>query len=342
MKRKNIRKLTTVFLALFLVCVCLVTVFAFPVSAASATNKGKDKEKKDRPKYTETLEKNNELLGKVLEELSKEENKILKVAKNSGKDFANTAFSFIEAVSNSSEDKNSAKISVDLTKGILTAVASFWGLGGVTDAVLDGIESLLASGQAPLSEVQVLSDDMNKRFNAIGDQLYDIQEELGALSNQVTSMANDVLSGTQSQINNLEAKQILRSFMSSGEGNFSYLEFSNYLYGNKSPYVNASEAYYTLLQEALVTGAGEEQITYYYDKLFDSVYSNINIYNQYYYGDIAGLDKSMASYYYDYLSYNPNLIDDGKSAEYHALLFALDLYQTYTYAYNTILKDCFT
>lgn len=342
MKRKSIRGLATAFLSLFLVCICLATVFAFPVSAAAASNgdyvyKTDYTTKDKKPTYTATLNENN----KLLKELNKKENVVLKKVRNEGKDWVNDAFALANAIKNSSgEDVDWEKIGVEATKNLITSIAGIWGFDGIAGAVLDGIESLTSSGQAPLSEVQVLSDDIDKRFNAISDQLYDIEEQLGSLSNQVTSSANDVLSGTQTQINNLEAKQILRSFMSSGEGNFSYLEYSNYLYGNKNNSVNASEAYYILLIEAIQSGASDEIIDYYYNKLFESIYTNIAIYNQYYYGEVAGLDKSMAAYYYDYLSYNPNLVDDGTSAEYQALLFALDLYTTYVYSYE-ILEMCF-
>ena len=342
MKRKSTRRLATAFLSLFLVFICLATVFAFPVTAAAASNNDyvykTDYTTKDKkPTYTATLNENN----KLLKELNKKENVVLKKVRNEGKDWVNDAFALANAIKNSSgEGVDWEKIGVEATKNLITSIAGFWGFDGVAGAVLDGIESLTNSGQAPLSEVQVLSDDIDKRFNAIGDQLYDIEEQLGSLSNQVTASANDVLSGTQTQINNLEAKQILRSFMSSGEGNFSYLEYSNYLYGNKSNSVNASEAYYILLLEAIQSGASDELVEYYYNKLFESIYADIAIYNQYYYGEIAGLDKSMAAYYYDYLSYNPNLVDDGTSAEYQALLFALDLYTTYVYSYE-ILEMCF-
>lgn len=341
MKRKNIRRLTTAFLSLFLVCVCLATVFAFPVSAAAASNgdyvyKTDYTTKDKKPTYTATLNENN----KLLKELNKKENKVLKKVRSEGKDWVNYTFSIAEAIQNSSDETDWEKMGVEATKQILCQIAGIWGFDGIAGAVFDGIESLTSSGQAPLSEVQVLSDDIDKRFNAISDKLYDIEDQLGALSNQVTASANNVLSGTQTQINNLEAKQVLRSFMSSGEGNFSYLEYSNYLYGNKSNSVNASEAYYILLLEAIQSGASDEVIEYYYNKLFESIYTNIAIYNQYYYGDVAGLDKSMAAYYYDYLSYNPNLVDDGTSAEYQALLFALDLYTTYVYSYE-ILEMCF-
>ena len=189
MKRKSTRRLATVFLSLFLVCICLATVFAFPVSAAATSNsdyvRKTDYTTKDKkPTYTATLNENNRLLN----ELNKKENKVLQKVRSEGKDWVNDGFAILEAMQNSSsEDFDWEKAGVELGKNILTSIAGIWGFDGIAGALLDGIESLTSSGQAPLSEVQVLSDDIDKRFNAISDQLYDIEEELGALSNQVTS-----------------------------------------------------------------------------------------------------------------------------------------------------------
>lgn len=342
MKRKKIKRLTTIIVSIFLVCSCLVSVFAVKVTASAESysnsvniNNSTTIKTKIKTKTTiQIINANNYLLKEA-----KKENKVLKKVKSDGKDWVTDTFALVNAIKNSSDDTDWEKIGVETVKNILTSIAGIWGFDGIASALLEGIESLTSSGQAPLSEVQVLSDDINKRFNEMSDQLYDIEEELGALSNQVTSSVNDILSGSQTQINNLDAKQILRSFMSSGEGNFSYLEYSNYLYGNKSNSVNASEAYYFLLLEAIQSDASDEVIEYYYNKLFESIYTNIAIYNQYYYGEVAGLDKSIVAYYYDYLYYNPDLVDDGTSAEYQALLFALDLYTTYVYSYE-ILEMC--
>lgn len=340
MKRKNIKKFTLLFLTLFLICICILTFSTVSVNATEEEFKTDYKTTDKKPTYTETLNKNNELLKKLTKEETRKD-KVLKKIKSDGKDWVNNTVNVISAIQNSSgEDPDYEKITMEISKKLISSIAGIWGFGGVTEAILEGIETLTSSGSAPLSEVQVLSYNIDQRFNEMSDKLNDIEEELGALSDQVTSSVNDILSGTQAQINNLEAKQIIRSFMSSGEGNFSYLEYSNYLYGNDSNFVNASEAYYILLLEAIQSGASMELIEYYYNKLFDSIYSNIHIYNQYFYGDIAGMDKSISSYYYDYLQYNPNLVKEGTTAEYEALLFALDLYTTYVYSYE-ILEMCF-
>ncbi len=341
--KKTTRRLTTVFLSLFLAFACLAAVYTTPVTSASSNNKFASVTNYTNTAnltYTATLNQTNilVLLNNEKDKKDSFKDKVLKNAKKQGNDWVKNVFSLAETIQKGNVDWE--KFGVEIFKDIIVGFAGIWGLDGYADTILNGLETLLTSGKAPLSEVQVLSDNINQQFNKMSDKLYDIENELSALSDQVTSSVNDVLSGTQSQINNLEAKQILRSFMSSGEGNFSYLEYCNYLYGNNTPYVNSSEAYYNLLLESIVLGADDEQIEYYYNKLFDSLYSNLHAFNQYYYGGVGGLDKSMASYYYDYLFYNPNLVDSGTSAEYQALLFALDLYSTYLYSYE-ILETCF-
>ena len=99
--------------------------------------------------------------------------------------------------------------------------------------------------------MEKLTDMLDQEFNGMNDKLYEIEEQLGSISNQVTSSVNEILGGTQNQVDNLEAKEILRKFMSSGEGNFSYNEFTNYLYGNNNSNSRASEAYYNLLMRAI-------------------------------------------------------------------------------------------
>ena len=181
MKRKCTRRLATAFLSLFLVCVCLATAFAFPlkVSAAGSYSSSVNINNSTTIGITNTkttiqiINTNNYLLKEA-----KKENKVLKKVKSDGKDWVNDSFALANAIKNSSDDTDWEKIGVEATKELITAIAGIWGFDGIAGAVLDGIESLTSSGQAPLSEVQVLSDDIDKRFNAISDQLYDIEEEL--------------------------------------------------------------------------------------------------------------------------------------------------------------------
>ena len=344
MKRNSVKSIAIGLLSMLLSFICLASFLIVPITAATAAKKDyeykTDYKTTDRkPTYTETLNENNRLL----KELTKKENVVLQKVRNEGKDWVSDTFKLLKSMKDASDsdaEVDVEKICVEAGKNLINTIAGIWGFDGISGAALDGLEELTSSGKAPLSEIQILSDNINQRFNEISDQLYDIEDQLGELSGLVSASANAVLSGSGAQINDLAAKEILRAFMTSGEGNFSYTRFSNYLYGSKNSSVNPSEAYYILLLEAIEAGASDELIKYYYDKLFDSIYTELPIFHQYYIGDITGLDQSIAAYYYDYLSSNPDLVAEGTTAEYQALLFALDLYTSYVYAYE-ILEICF-
>lgn len=319
--------------------------YAASTPAPSASVRKDDYKTTDRkPTYTATLNENNKLLKGLEEKLDgKKENKVLSFSKKYGKDVIDGTFSIIDAIKNSSNEKTDwEKFGVDLTKTAITAVAACYGFGGVADSLMTGIESLLTSGDVPLSDIEVMTDDMNKQFSKMSDQLYDIQDQIGSLSSEVNKSVTDILNGTSAQIENLDAKQLLRAFMSRGEGNFSYNEFQNYIYGSTA---NANQAkataYYNQLMQAIVSGADDDDIKYFYDKLYDSLQDDVVVFGEYYFGEVAGMDKSIAKYYYDYLSANEDLITNGKTAESMAIEFAYDLYSTYVYSYE-IIKLCYS
>ena len=351
MKTKKTTRIATVLLSLLLAFVCFASsVCAIPITATAASNN------KSKPTYTDTLNKNNELISKytetleknseLLEKLDKKENKALKQVKENGKNWVSLAFDVVKSAINASGDDEQYEVEDGaIIKGIITSVAGIWGFDGVASTLFEEIESLFdGKNYTTLDEIQNLSYDIDDHFNEISDHLYDIENQLGALSNQVTLSVYEISEDTRGQIENMVAKDILRAFMSSGFEGFSYLEYSNYLYGNDygndTPYVNSSEAYYILLLESIANNEDEQLIEHYYNKLFESIYDNIHTYNQYYYGEVTGLDKSIAAYYYDYISYNPELVNSNSTIEYEALLFALDLYTTYVYSYE-ILEMCY-
>ena len=238
------------------------------------------------------------------------------------------------------EEIDWAKVGVAAAKLVVKGIAAYFGCGEIAGAIVDGLEKVLTRGDTPLSEMDKLTDMLGQEFNGMNDKLYEIEAEIASISNQITASVNEILSGTQSQINNVEAKEILRKFMSSGEGNFSYNELTNYLYGNNNNTSRSNEAYYNLLMRSINNNEPDEVTKYYYDKLFESLYNSLPIYNEYFYGKVAGLDKSIACYYYDYLSANPDLVPKGSTAEYEAIQFAYDLQTTYLYSYN-LINQCY-
>lgn len=351
-KGKRISIYVTAFIMVF-ACFLSLMLFATVAYAASTPAPSASVRKEDylttdrKPTYTATLNENNKLLKDLDEKLNgqngKKENKVLSFSKKYGKDVIDGTFSVINAIKNSSNGKTDwEKFGIDLTKSAITAVAGCYGFGGAADSLMTGIESLLTSGDVPLSDIEVMTDDMNKQFSKMSDQLYDIQDQIGSLSSEVNKSVTDILNGTSAQIENLDAKQLLRAFMSRGEGNFSYNEFQNYIYGSTA---NANQAkataYYNQLMQAIVSGADDDDIKYFYDKLYDSLQGDVVVFGEYYFGEVAGMDKSIAKYYYDYLSANEDLITNGKTAESMAIEFAYDLYSTYVYSYE-IIKLCYS
>ena len=340
-------------------------------SGSSSGDSGSEKPANSLPKinlksFSEKLAENNkkfEELNKIAEvkEKEKENNKedgkedgkededgvftkekIADFAKENYNDWVGEAFELIAFIKGAAagEEVDWEKFGVETAKKVIYAFATYLGYGDITKTVIEGLESLLTSGEEPLSEMEKLTDMLDQEFNGMNDKLYEIEDQLGSVSNQITASVNDILGGTQTQIDNLEAKEILRKFMSSGEGNFSYNEFTNYLYGNNNSSSRSNEAYYNFLMRAIYNGETDDAVKYYYDMLFDSIYSNITVYSEYYYGNVAGLDQSVVCYYYDYLVANPNLVPKGSTAEYEAIQFAFDLYTTYVYAYN-LMNMCF-
>lgn len=299
-------------------------------------NKNKDKDKDDKDKDKDKEEGKDDEDGVFTKE------KIADFAKDNVNDWVGGAFELIEFIKGAAEGEEVdwAKFGVETAKTVVFAIAAYFGYGEITKTIVEGLENLLTNGDEPLSEMELLSDMLEQEFAGMNDTLYDIETELGRVSYQITDSVNQILSGTQMQIESVESKEILRKFMSSGEGNFSYNEFSNYLYGSNASNVRKNEAYYNLLMQSIYNGEGDDVVGYYYDKLFDSLYSNVTTFSEYYFGSVAGLDKSVVAHYYDYLVANPWLVAEGSTAEYEAIAFAFELYTSYTYAYS-LMEMCF-
>jgi hypothetical protein len=335
MKSKKWMQVFVSIISIMLFCTFLVG-FTAPITVLAAeddtvyasSTEGDPKPTNALPKlnlkpYSDKLAQNNEkfkTLNKIAEVKAKEKEKdkedgdddddavftkekVADFAKENYNDWAGEAFELIAFLKGAAEGEEVdwEKFGVETTKKVIYAFAAYLGYGDITKTVIEGLESLLTSGEEPLSEMEKLTDTLDQEFNGMNDKLYEVEDQLGSISKQITTSVNDVLGGTQTQINNLESKEILRKFMSSGEGNFSYNEFTNYLYGNNSSSSRSNEAYYNLLMRAIYNGESDDVIKYYYDKLFESLYTNMPIYNEYYYGNVAGLDKPIVCYYYDYL-----------------------------------------
>ena len=355
---KTNRKIVIGLIAFVLALACVFAALSFSTlayaakaktPAPDASIKKEDYKTTDRkPTYTATLNENNKLLKTLEEKINgqngKKENKALSFTKKYGGDIVNQTFSVLNMIKkgSSGSDVDWANYGLELAQEVIVSIASCYGFGGIASGLFTGFKTLFTNGEPSLSEIDILTDNMNRQFSQISDQLYDIEEQIAAVSDEVQKATNKILEGTSSMIENLDAKQIVRAFMSRGEGNFSYSRFRNYIYGStRGANTDRSRAYYNHLIESAVTGADHDTIKYYYDQLFNALQSDIVILGEYYYGDVAGLDKSITKYYYDYLSANPSLVPAGQTPESMAIDFAYDIYSTYVYAYE-IIKLCYS
>ena len=187
MRTQKSKRIAVGIIAFLMALICFFGVMSFSTVAYAASSpapsasvrKTDYKTTERKPTYTATLNENNIMLKSLEEKLNgKKENKALSFTKKYGEDIVNKTFSTIELIQKSSNGKETdwEKFGVDLTKDIIVLFAKAYGFGGIAEGILNGLEACLSNGDAPLSEIDILTDDINKQFNKMSDQLYDIEE----------------------------------------------------------------------------------------------------------------------------------------------------------------------
>lgn len=231
---------------------------------------------------------------------------------------------------------------VDNVVSLISDVASCCGpYGAIVSSVVDlgnTIFKLAMGGESSTSEMAQMEDRLNQQLDDIQNQLSEIEEQINGLSDEINESTNTIISGVTSAIDNADAKAYLRTFMLSGEGNFSYNQYRNYIYGASTGNSKANTAYYALLKQSIANDASDEITKYYYDQLYTAIMNDRDVYYDY----IMGSDdsKSIVQYYYDVVSARPDLMNEsGMTAEYAAIMFAYDIYQTELMA-NQIIAIC--
>ncbi len=231
---------------------------------------------------------------------------------------------------------------VDNVISTISDIASLCGpYGAIASSVIDlgdSIFKLVMGGESATSEMAQMEDRLNQQLDDIQNQLSDIENQIGDLSDEINESTNTIIDEVTSAIDNADAKAYLRTFILSGEGNFSYNQYRNYIYGSSENNSKANTAYYALLKQSINNGASDEIVKYYYDQLYTSIMNDRDAYYDY----IIGSDesKSIVQYYYDVVSARPELLSSSDmSPEYAAILFAYDIYQTELMA-NQIIATC--
>ena len=219
---------------------------------------------------------------------------------------------------------------VDSVVSLVTNIASCFGPYGQLAASVvnlgNAIFKLAMGGEAATSEMAQMEDRLTQQLDDIQNQLSDIENAVNDLSNEINESTNRVINEVTSAIDNADAKAYLRTFMLSGEGNFSYNQYRNYIYGASTGNSRANTAYYALLKQSIANGASREITKYYYDQLYTAIMNDRDAYYDYIVG--SDVSKSIVQYYYDVVSANPDLVEKDMSAELMAVMFAYDIYQT--------------
>jgi uncharacterized repeat protein (TIGR02543 family) len=216
----------------------------------------------------------------------------------------------------------------DLACGILACIAPWGTVAAVGLKIAMSIFTACMGGAEAPSETQLMEDRLNQRLDEIADQISEVQDQLSEMSDQINESTEKIIASVSSSVENESDKNHLRDFMlSSGQGDFSYNQLRNYIYGTVDNNSDGMTAYYALLQEAQFNGGSSEEIRHYYDLLYSGLVDNRTSFHHYITGD--GFGKSIVQTYYDVLSMRPDLTAEmGKSAEMATVEFACDLYTT--------------
>lgn len=214
-----------------------------------------------------------------------------------------------------------------LASDIASCCGPYGQIAAVAIDLFDTIFTAIMGGEAATSDLAQMEDRLNQQLDDIQNQLSDIEEQINGLSDEINESTNKIISEVTTAIDNADAKQYLRTFMLSGEGNFSYNEYRNYIYGTIEGNSKANTAYYSWLKYYTQEVNSEDLVKNYYDLLYKSLMDGWNEYYDYIIGADTG--KSIVQYYYDVVSANPNLLKDtDMSPELAAIMFAYDIYQT--------------
>ncbi|MBR2444996.1 MAG: InlB B-repeat-containing protein [Clostridia bacterium] len=263
------------------------------------------------------------------EEAKKKDNKALERSAKAADALIKGLPSLLAACKNEADGK-----SMDIFKNVISLASSvaacFGPYGALISAGINAIGLLVelcVGGKAPTSEMAQMEDRLNQQLDDIKNQISGVEEQINDLSNQINESTNRILEEIPIAIENAEARAYVQTFLLSGEGNFSYNQYRNYFYGATTGNSKGTTAYYSLLKQAIISGASDDVVKGYYDRLYTSIMNDRDEYYDYIIGSEVG--KSIVQYYYDVLKAYPEITEkNGSTPEHMALLFAYDLYET--------------
>ncbi len=279
--------------------------------------------------------------AKEKKKLTKEQADEIKKYMNATKDSVDEVVSMVKIFQNvgAGKDFDTAKFIntlCSLASNIANCCPPPWGaIVGSAISLGNTVFNAIMGGEEGTSEIAKMEDRINQQFDDLNRQLNDLESQIADLSNQINDSTNKIINAIPSALDDADAKQYLRTFMLSGEGNFSYKTYRNYLYGEASNNAQASTAYYAQLKKAQERG-DESAIDYYYKKLYISLMKDKDLLYHYVLAD----DESnlIIRKYYNVVSKNKERAKP-YSPETATIMFADELYQTVLYS-DIILMSC--
>ena len=348
MKQRFVAKVFVILMAfVMLFSLCAFSIDAASTNAASQTTTQTTQNPK-RKTYTQALEEINDTLSKQGDQgFWRNGVRELKQVKSYDALGATVITQFAKCIK---EDDDDAwrELADETLKGVINLIASCYGLGGISNALINAFESF---GEQPEDSEAPVITYLKPEFERINNNLAQIQENISELSVQVDASTQEILDAFAAQ----EAKDKVIEFVTNSGSDFNYKRFKNHLYGSSTDasgnYLYYTEAYYDQLVKSLIPKdeedppVPEEIIKANYDALYSSLASNaqheanIALLYEYllYEGDAVIDAQSVQRYYYDYLFYLSSDENWGeRNAEFEALQFALDVYTTALFADHCI------
>jgi len=224
-------------------------------------------------------------------------------------------------------DNMSTEDIVGTVLSIAADIAMMFGpWGGVVAGILDSIMPIFNAispdtGVEAMSEIQCLEDTLLQEFSAVKSQLSDIEDQLTDLSNQMNQSTQTVINEVKNAIELNAAASALEKFYFTTEGNFSYIQYKNLLYGELSNNPYSASAYYKKYQAAKATSASDSDIEMYRTLFCRSVMENRDAFYDYIIGGEYS-DSIILRYYEVAKEY------DESTAVEKTLNFAADLFIT--------------
>ena len=146
----------------------------------------------------------------------------------------------------------------DMAAGILACIAPWGTVAAAGLKIAMSIFMACMGGAEAPSELELMEDRLNQRLDEIADQISEVQAQLAEISDQINESTEKIIASVSTAVENESDKNHLRDFMlSSGQGDFSYNQLRNYIYGTVDNNSDGMTAYYSLLQQAQCGGEGD-------------------------------------------------------------------------------------